>query len=213
MKNILGDSVVIEYESTDKVLCSNGYAYNYLSFRVPDTLFSGSYRHEGEWLLQRKGANSYAWNEDVSVISDVSYPTIRELVPSASNDSILKVNFDKDYEGTYSVEFKIESLFPRRYLMVARTHMYVGGIYDIYVNDEWVMTMDWYDYQRNREIWWSANGVDVYKAEGSLNRFDCFVENNVAYGETTIRFEYREPGNVLSNGLVIDYIDFLPYEE
>jgi hypothetical protein len=214
MKNILGDSVVIEYEPADKVLCSNGYAYNYSSFRVPDTLFSGSYRQEGEWLLQRIGANSYAWNEEVTVISDISYPVVRELIPAASNDSILKVNFDKGYEGNYSVEFKIGSLFPRKYLMVVRTHMYVGGIFDIYVNDddEPVMTMDWYDYVRNREIWFSVTGK-VYKPEGAFNKFDCLIENDVAYGETTIRFVYTGSGNVQSNGLVIDYIDFLPYDE
>jgi hypothetical protein len=213
MKNILGDSVVIEYEPSDKFLCSNGYAYNYSSFRVPDTLFTGSYRHEGEWLLQRIGANSYAWDEKVSVVSDRSFPPVRELVPSASNDSILKVNFDQGYSGSFSMEFGLESLFPRRYLMVVRTHMYVGGIFDIYVNDELVMTMDWYDYVLYREVWFSVNGKDRYLAEGAFNRFDCFVDNKAPYGEATIRFEYKEAGYVQSNGLVIDYIDFIPYDE
>jgi uncharacterized surface protein with fasciclin (FAS1) repeats len=212
MKNILGDSVVIEYEPTDKELCSNGYAYNYADFGVPDTLFTGSYRYEGEWLLQERGFNTYAWREEVSVISDVTFPTIRELVPSASNDSILKVNFNLGYSGAYSVEFNIETLFPRKYLMVVRTHMYVGGIYDIYLNDELVMTMDYYDYVRDREIWWSVH-EGRYLPENGFNRFDCWVENKLDYGETRIRFEYREPGKVSNNGLVIDYIEFLPFDE
>lgn len=213
MKNILGDSVVIEYEPADKVICSNGYAYNYTGFRVPDTLYAGSYRFEGEWLLQKTGANSYAWGDEVTVESDVSYPVIRELVPTASNDSILKVIFDEGYDGAFSIEFNIESLFPRRYLMVVRTHMYVGGIFDIYVNDDPVISMDWYDYVRNREIWFSVNGVDLYQAEGNFNRFDCFAENRAGYGETRIRLEYRQPGRVQSNGLVIDYIEFIPYAD
>lgn len=212
MKNILGDSVVIDYKPTDQFLCSNGYAYNYTDFDVPDTLFTGSYRFEGEWLLQEKGANQFAWEDDVTVIKDEAFPTIQELVPSASNDSILRVAFSPGYEGRYSVEFNVENLFPRRYLMVVRTHMYVGGIYDIFVNDELVMTMDYYDYVRYREIWRSVH-EGRYLPEGGFNRFDCWVDYKGEYGKTKIRFEYREPGRVTNNGLVIDYIEFVPFDE
>jgi len=213
MKNILGDSVVIEYRPTDKTICSNGYAYNYMDFDVPDTLFKGSYRFEGEWLLTRIGLNKYAWDpEEATVISDASFPPLRELVPTASNDSILRVLFNKGYTGTFSLEFNVENLFPRRYLMVVRTHMYVGGIFDIYVNDELVMTMDWYDYVRRREIWWSVY-EGVYRPEGGYNRFDCWIENKAAYGQTKIRFDYRDPAGVVNNGLVIDYIEFFPFDE
>lgn len=212
MKNILGDSVVIDYTPKDKFLCSNGYAYNYESFEVPDTLWKGSYRHEGEWLLRQTGFQKFTWLKGVNVTSSTTFPPIRELVPSASNDSIMKVNFTKGYTGTFNLEFNIGTLFPRKYLMVVRTHMYVGGIYDIYVNDELVMTMDWYDYVRNREVWFSVAG-GAYRPEGGYNRFDCFIENKLEYGQTKIRFEYKEPGRVQSNGLVIDYIDFVPIEQ
>ena len=213
LKNILGDSVVINYRPADKTICSNGYAYNYLDFDIPDTLFGGSYRFEGEWLLLEIGLNKFAWDpEETEVVSDESFPPLRELVPTASNDSILRVLFDKGYSGTFSLEFNVENLFPRRYLMVVRTHMYVGGIYDIYLNDELVMTMDYYDYIRNREIWWSVH-EGVYRPEGGYNRFDCWIENKLAYGQTQIRFEYRGPGEVSNNGLVIDYIEFFPFDE
>jgi len=212
MKNILGDSVVIDYKPTDKFLCSNGYAYNYTDFDVPDTLFTGSYRFEGEWLLQERGANQFAWEDDVTVFTDEAFPTIQELVPSASNDSILRVNYSPGYEGRYDVEFNVDNLFPRKYLMVVRTHMYVGGIYDIFVNDELVMTMDYYDYVRNRELWRSVH-EGRYLPEGGFNRFDCWVDYKGEYGKTKIRFEYREPGRVSNNGLVIDYIEFVPFDE
>jgi hypothetical protein len=213
MKNILGDSVVIDYQPVDKTICSNGYAYNYRDFEVPDTLFTGSYRFEGEWLLLRIGLNKYAWDpEETTVVSDASFPPLRELVPTASNDSILRVLFNTGYSGTFSLEFNVENLFPRKYLMVVRTHMYVGGIYDIYVNDELVMTMDWYDYVRNREVWWSVY-AGVYRPEGGYNRFDCWIENKLAYGQTKIRFDYRGPAGVVNNGLVIDYIEFFPFDE
>ena len=77
--------------------------------------------------------------------------------------------------------------------MVVRTHMYVGGIYDIYVNDELVMTIDYYDYVRNRELWYSVTG-ERYKPEGAFNRFDCWVVNTSAYGETTVKFVYQGTG-------------------
>ena len=212
MKNILGDSVVITYTPTDKTICSNGYAYNYADFHVPDTLFSGSYRLEGEWLLLKSG-NTYSWDpEKATVTSDASFPPLREYVPTASNDSTVRVIFSQGYSGRYTLEFNVEKLFPRKYLMVVRTTMYVGGIYDIYVNDELVMTMDYYDYVRNREIWWSVY-KGVYRPEGAYNRFDCWIENKIGYGETMIRFDYKGPGNVTNNGLVIDYIEFFPFDD
>ena len=212
MKNILGDSIYIEYQPVEQSLCSNGYAYNYTDFQIPDTLFKGSDRYEGEWLLERIGLNRYSWDDEVTVVSDVSYEPLQEFVQLASNDSILRVAFTKNYDGQFSVEFDVKTLFPRKYLMVVKTHMYIGGIYDIYVNDELVMTMDWYDYLLNRELWYSVAGKR-YKPDGAFNRFDCWVINENEYGDATVRFEYKEPGQVLSNGLVIDYIDFIPYDE
>jgi len=106
----------------------------------------------------------------------------------------------------------VDKLFPRKYLMVVRTHMYVGGIYEIYVNDELVMEIDYYDYVNQRELWRSVTGAR-YKPEGGFNRFDCWVYNTAPYGKCNVKFVYKEPGRVQSNGLVIHYIDFVPYED
>ena len=70
-------TVFIFYEPVDKALCSNGYAYDYADFAIPDTLFSGATRMEGESLLEEIGINKYAWLEDVKVTSDVSFPPLR----------------------------------------------------------------------------------------------------------------------------------------
>lgn len=211
LKNILGDSVIIDYVPTEKTLCSNGYAYNYKDFHIPDTLFSGSIRMEGEWLLEEAGINKYTWLEEVDIDSDQPFSPIKEYISSASNDTILRVTFNKGYTGNFSVSFKVENLFPRKYLMVVRTHMYVGGIYDVYMNDELVKTVDYYDYVRNRELYWSVTGTR-YLPEGGFNRWDCFVTNNAEYGDAELRFEYKDPANVLTNGLAIDYIEFIPYD-
>jgi len=213
LKNILGDSIYIDYTVSDQAFCSNGYAYNYTSFLIPDTLYSTAQRLEGEHLLEPVSATKYAWAEGVDVKNTISFSPIREYSLGSSNDSIMRVPFNLGYDQEFEVDFPVETLFPQRYLMVVRTHMFVGGIYDIYVNDELVMEdMDWYDYVRQREVWRSVTGAR-YKPEGAFNRFDCWVDNAAAYGQCRVKFVYKAPGNVNANGLVIDYIDFIPYEE
>jgi uncharacterized surface protein with fasciclin (FAS1) repeats len=210
LKNILGDSVVIDYQPTEKTICSNGYAYNYANFQIPDTLYAAPIRMEGELLLDDIGINRYAWNDGVNVTNDIAFQPIQEYVPTASNDSILKVNFNKGYTGRFTVEFNVDHLFPRKYLMVFRTHMYVGGIYDIYVNDQLVKTIDYYTYVLNREIYYSVTGKR-YLPKAGYNKFDCWVNNITEYGKAKVKIVYKGPSTVLYNGLVIDYIDFIPY--
>ena len=84
--NVLGDSVVINYVPTDKYDCSNGYAYNYLNFVIPDSLYNGATRLEGEILLKSTGYNKYSWADSVIAKSDISLSPLKELVPGASND-------------------------------------------------------------------------------------------------------------------------------
>lgn len=210
MKNILGDSVIIEYTPSEKTICSNGYAYNYTDFSIPDTLYTGSVRLEGEHLLEETGINTYSFLEDVTVISDQRFPPERIFTLGASNDSVMRVQFPKGYTGQFSLEFRVKNLFPRKYLMVVRTTMYRGGVFDIYANDQYVTEIDYYDYYLFGEYWWSVTGA-IYPPEGNYNRWDCFIQNDVEYGKTTIRLDYTDPGGVIQNGLVIDYIDFIPY--
>ena len=209
LMNVLGDSVTIDYIPVEKTLCSNGYAYNYQDFVIPENLYLGSTRFETEQLLVQSGINRFGWDEDVIVQADISVLPKKIFISSASNDSIIRVDFPLGYEGNYSVSFKGPRLFPRRYLMVVGTNMDIGGIYDIYVNDELAGTFDYYDFFLNRGIIFGVNG-DRYLPDGRFNRFDMFVENITSYDEVNIRFEYQGPGNVPNNGLVIDYLEFVP---
>jgi len=219
LKNILGDSIQIFYTPADKAICSNGYAYNYADFAVPDSLYKEASRLEGESLLEATGIDKYAWNDRAKVISDKIIEPYREFVTTASNDSILRVLFPLKYNGNYSLEFKTGFLFPRRYVMVVRTHMDYGGIYNIYVNDELVKTFDYYDYVINwggiiYSVTLNSETLDYnyFIPEGSFNKFDMYVDNLTEFGRATVRFEYIGPGNAPSQGLVIDYIEFLPVE-
>ena len=209
MKNILGDSVKILYSPVEKTICSNGYAYNYRSFSVPDSLYKEAVRFEGETLLEEAGIDRYTWSEEANVNSDVFFEPYREFVPKASNDSILRVLFSLGYDNDYSLEFKTNYLLPRRYLVKVRTHMDYGGIYDVYINDELVKTFDYYDYLRYRGgIIPSVTGGFLVP-QGRYNSYDFYVDIK-EFGKPKIRFEYKEPGDTPNQGLVIDYIDFSP---
>jgi len=207
--NTLGDSVVINYVPTDKALASNGYAYNYTSYVIPDSLYNGGIKFEGERLLVLKGFNKYAWNDSVDFNSDIPLTPTQTLIQGASNDSIIRVDFPKGYKGKFSIEFKSPKLFPRRYIMVVSTHMDIGGIYDIYVNDQLAKTFDYYVYITGRGIINSVTGAR-YNPRGRFNKFDMYVNNIDEYGSAKIKFDYKGPGLVASNGLVIDYIEFIP---
>ena len=215
LKNILGDSVAIDYTVTQKTLCSNGYAYNYENFRVPDTLWAAKIRFEAEKLLRFIGIGKYGWKDGV-VSLPTSFSPLQVYVPTyASNDSVLRVNFPTSprYAGNFSLTFNVDNLFPRKYLMVVRTHMNYGGIYDIYVNDQLVRNIDYASL---------ATGISP-SVEPTINRyvkdkignisFDCWVNSLVEYGKAKISFVYRGPSTVLYPALSIDYIDFRPYSQ
>ena len=212
MKNILGDSVVIDYRVDQKVICSNGYVYSYENFKVPDTLYKGSVNFEAESLLRETGINRFAWRESAKVVSDLAFTPHRDFNVNASNDSLFRVSFPSNYTGAFSLEFYVRNLFPRKYLMVVGTNINLGGIYDIYVNDELVRHMDWGDYLYQQGMLWSVTGTKRYMPKGTYNKFDAFVDNKAEYGETRVKFVYRGPGNVLHKGLTIDNLEFIPYD-
>lgn len=208
--NILGDSVAILYTPVDKTICSNGYAYDYAAFTIPDTLFQGRRRLEGESLVREIGVNRFSWRDSVKITSDQSFAPLRQYIPGASKDSILNVTFTKGYTGRFNVEFKSPTLFPRRYRVVVRTHMDFGGRYDIFVNNELVRTFNYYDYVTFRGVINSVQTPLRFIAQGRYNSFDFWVDNITEYGRANIRFEYKAPANVPNNGFVVDYIEFIP---
>ncbi len=213
LKNILGDSVAIDYQVTEKAICSNGIAYNYTDFVIPDTLFMGSVRAEAETWLEETGLNRFSWiPEIVSVQTDQPYAPLQEYIPSASNDSIVRVIFSPGYAGRYTLEIKIDNLFIRKYLMVVRTYMNIGGIYNVYFNGELVKTVDYFDYILQPYFYWSVTGKRYFPEKG-YSYWDAWAINNNEYGDATVKIEYVEPGRINSNGIVIDYIDFIPYDD
>jgi len=213
MTNINQDSIIVSYTPTDRYLCSNGVTYDYKTFSVPDSLFSGTEKYEGEWLSISTGANKYTWRKNVSVSSSPStFNVTNNYIKGLSNDSLLVVNFTKGYTGTFVLQFPTKDLFPRKYRMVITTHMDIGGVYDVYVNDVLATTFDYYAYVKGRGTIKSVTGSSFTPLIGGrYNRFDCWVNNITEYGKAIIRFEYKGPGtSVPNNGLAIDVIEFIP---
>ncbi len=210
--NALGDSVVITYVPTDQFLCSNGYAYNYEDFEIPDSLYNGGTKYEGEWLLEQTGVNRYSWYDFADMQSSIPLDPLKEKIARASNDSILRVPFPKGFDGSFSLEFKGPRLFPRKYRMEVRTHMDIGGIYDIYINGELARTFDYYDYVLYHGLIRSVTGKR-FKPDKRFNMFDMWVNNITEYGKPNIKFVYRGPSTIMAQGLVIDYVEFIPVEE
>ena len=215
MKNILGDSVFINYKPVEKAICSNGYAYNYESFFIPDSLYLNPFVVEAESFLRETGIDKYTWNESVIAQSDMSFIPDKLLNVDASNDSIISLVFPQGYEGSFSVELTIPPQFPRRYILVVGTNMYYGGIYEVYVNDEWVGDFDYYDFIVNAGYNYSSVTGEVYApyphSNSNFNKFDFDVTNLTEYGEVKVKFVYKGSGDIFDNGFVIDYIALEPY--
>lgn len=214
MKNIQNDSIIVSYKAVDPYLCSNGIAYDYEKFSVPDTLYSGTTKFEGEWLAVRSGAGTFKWREGVS-INPTSFVPLVNLYKGGSNDSILSVTFTKGYTGEYNLQFMTRNLFPRKYRLVIATNMDIGGKYDIVVNGVVVRTFDYFDYVKARGIINSVETGKRFSPTGRYNRFDCWVNNITEYGKAKINIVYKGPASgplagANVPGLSIDYIEFVP---
>lgn len=209
MINLKFDSININYKpAPDPYLCSNGLYYDYQKFDIPVKLYSDTLKTEGESLARRDGTK-YILRKSV-IQTGTPYKVVNYYIPGASNDSIFQVDFP-GYKGAYSLTLKGPNMFPRRYRMEIHTNMYIGGIYDIYVNDVLVKHFDYTDYVTYRKIITSVTG-EKFGPKGDYNRFDCWVDNITDYGRPSIRFEYKGPSSisVIKSGLVIDVIKFLP---
>ncbi len=229
LKNILGDSIAIEYQVSDKYICSNGVSFNYKHFTIPDTLYNSATRFEGESFLYETGVNKFNWDAEVTdVITDKTFNIFADSIPTASNDSICRIMLESGYTGSYKVTLYLKNLFPRKYLMVVRTNKLYGGKYNLYMNNQLIernetsrpsydYTIDYYEYYTAGTRWYfpSVTGDRYFydpKTPGYVV-FDAFVESTAPYGEAKLTFEYMGESDLVPNvALLLDYIDFIPYD-
>ncbi|MCP4313045.1 MAG: hypothetical protein GY790_17435 [Bacteroidetes bacterium] len=209
MESITGDTVIVDYQNINpdsKYLCSNGLAYTYSDFRIPDSLYMGAIKIEGEDLLDTLGMKKWTWKDDVVASGLVAEP--KEYESSiASDGAMLAVELPMAYEGEYSMEFTIYNVLPLRYRLEWSSGYRPSGLFAVYVNDEKIGEFDSFKFKKSIL---SVTG-ELFRPKDNFNRKDFWVENITEYGDVRVRFEYLGPGEASNpHGLTIDYIKLIP---
>lgn len=208
MKNITGDSVYMDYLNIDpesRLICSNGIIYKYDNFSVPDSLYSGEVKVQGEELVELIAPGVYGWKEGVN-ITGTSDPPSKVFADPADNDSLINLEMGINYEGDMMLEFLIPDILPQRYRLVWSANYRPSGEYEIYLNEELIGSIDLFD-MRSTQI--SVTG-EYFVPEGGINRKDFWVENINEYGDVKIGIKYIGKGFSTFNGFSIDYISLIP---
>jgi len=219
LANINGDSIIIDFDidPSSRFTCSNGIVYDYGSFTVPEELYVQNTR-EGENLCTKFGGQ-YSWDPDeVELDGNSSFQPIKQVFTGASNDTVINVEFGKNYTGDYAISFSIKNVFPRKYRFVWKTNFRNSGIYSIYINGERILLGDSGFYTDNEELdiydlsngFYSSLGYKIWPDNSGFLELDGIVENITEYGNVKVKIEYRGPGNASINGLNMDYVALLP---
>lgn len=206
LKSITGDTVVINHENIDplsRLEASNGLVYYYSNFTIPLNMYLNTIRIEGEDLVDSIGAERFAWKNEVNVSGAILEPA--KL--NTPTESIVNVDFGRNYKGQYSVEFAIKDVWPTRYRLVWRANYRPSGIYAVYVNNTKIGQVDTYTF-RSSVI--SVTGARFVATANGFNMKDFWVENITQFGDVTIKFEYLGSGGSPTNGFNIDYVELIP---
>jgi len=190
----------------EPVHCSNGIIYLYNNYVVPDSLYLGEVRIEGESLVDSIGLGRYAWNELATVTGQLVEPVYSES-SYASNGALVISGLGRSFNGTYTVEFAFHNIFPGRHRLEWRANYRPSGIYKIYVNDEEIGSFDTFNL---RYTVISVTGELFRPGTAGFNRVDFYVDNLTEYGDARVRFEYSGPGLSTDNGFNIDYVSLIP---
>lgn len=216
--NIKGDSILIDFEidPNSRVTCSNGIVYNYSSFSIGDSLYLEN-KIEGEILCDEIGVSRYAWNDNAQIEHDESFQPKKTKVKSASNDSMLIVDFTNKYEGKYNISFVLKNVFPLEYRLVWRTNYRNPGEYAIYVNGERVLLgyneSETYDTYELSSGFFSVLGYRLYPDSKGFCTVDGIVDSLTEFGDVTITFEYLGPGQSSTVGFSMDYFELVTINE
>ena len=214
LRNIRGDTIEIDYQPVNRQLCSNGFVYSYSSYTLPDSLFMGNIRIQGEDLIDSIGNSVYAWKDDVVVTGDKRVKPQKNIVSYASKGYTLSAQFPDDFTGQYVIQFPVKNVFPRTYQLIWRGTFNPGANFAIYINDVKVREFDLYSIF-NKFIASVATSDYYYKDTHGYNQFDALVQNITEFGDITIKIEYLDagtpPGGInVSQGLNMDYLELVP---
>lgn len=212
LPNVAGDTIIVDFEidPASRYICSNGLVYDYKTFSVGDSLYKIKIL-EAEDLCYNISTYQYAWFDDkVTVTGDKRFQPVKEKISSASNDTIVRINFGSNYQQPYSIKFKINDVFPKKYRLVWRTNYLTTGIFSIHVNGKIVKlgisNYDEYDTSKLTSGFFSVLGYKIYPDKKGFSDLDGWVENLTEFGDVTIEIKYSGPGQSSDNGLIFDYL-------
>lgn len=204
LENIQGDMVPVDYSMIDpesRTICSNGIAFQYLDYFIPEKLYLEEIKYEGEDFAVNTGGDFYAWDPDLVTPSDETKSPVNLDNASASGGKFVSVNLPRASADLYSIELILPKVFPRKYKLAWRGKSSPSGVIALYVNDLYIGEFDSYDFRR------PVDGVNPIN-DFNIKEFD--VDNISSYSDIVLKMEYTDPGGGSLNGLNIDYIALIP---
>lgn len=216
-KNILGDSVDVVPNNivADFFECSNGRAYNFIDFQVPEFLYKVMDTIPTASLLFNKGSGLWGWNDDV-VVTGQAFNPLRATNANSTFGTTLLIDMGKDFNGDFSFSYKHENIFPAKYKLTVRANVSKTGVFNIYVNGKQYPVdindgsgpqFD-FDFFNLREGVISSVTNEFYPFKDNFCSFDVLVDNITEFGDIEVKLDYVEPSRRNKNncGINIDFI-------
>jgi hypothetical protein len=153
--------------------CSNGVAFLYNHLTIPDSLYLGRLKIEGESLVDSVGL-SYQWKDELNLPGETNGLPSSIVSAYGSGGKVLSVRLASDL--SFSVEFKIKNVLPMPYRFLWRGNASYAGNFQIYINDEPIgeEVFDSFDFFQ-KKIWSVKDGIIFRKDQGNYNSKDFWV--------------------------------------
>lgn len=219
LKNVQGDSVEVDFANIDpdsRVLCSNGVVFNFYDFKVPEYLYQGEVRIEGEHMVDSLGSGIFFWKPEYTVrgtTDAIAAKPARNISEGASNDSLISLTFpSQPFAGQFEFEFYFNNMFPQNYRFIWGANYRPSGVYEVYANDVQILYFDTFSL---RKTVFSYDGQYFYSPINGNNQVDALIDNLTEFGNVKITIKYVGPGSPTLkplNGFNIDFVSLTPVE-
>lgn len=214
-RNIVGDSVDVSPMNISSQYFdgSNGRAYNFIDFQVPERLYKVFDTVPMGSLVFDIGSGLWGWVEDV-VETGQKFNLLRLPQQNAIFGNTLLINMGNDFRGDYSFAYKHKNVFPATYKLTLRANVSRTGVYNIFVNgkqypvdigDGPQFDFDFFDLRGG--VISSVTNM-FYPFANNFCKFDILVDNITDYGDVEVKLKYvgSSPRNRSNSGLNIDFI-------
>lgn len=235
VKNIKGDSVDVNFDdiNNESFQCSNGLAYQYEVFSIPEELYYGTDTIHGESLTVEKGIDSYTWGPNVITEGTPYVPDPMVEFNQKLGKNIMSVSLSESTSFEMTTSFN--NMFPGSYLLICNVKTNPSGVFKIYANDKLLEVkiikgfayggtitenyIDLYDI-RNQGSSSSPNTIRYisdtrYSIEEGFRTFEVLVEDIEEYGDVDIRIVYEGPSpkNSRNKGFILNYMTLESWNE